>query len=76
MVPAWLVTLMSQFGMAALKWAVSESINSMNAAKELAEKERLEGIRNGKNAKAYFEAKTRVEQIRAATLLINSADGN
>lgn len=76
MVPQWLINLMSQFGMAALKWAVSESINSMNASKELAEKERLEGIRNGKNAKAYFEAKTRVEQIRAATLLINSADGN
>lgn len=76
MAPAWLVNILTQFGMTALKWAVSESIKSMDAAKELAEKERLEGIRNGKNAKAYFEAKTRVEQIRAATLLINSADGN
>lgn len=76
MVPAWLVSLMSQFGMAALKWAVSESINSMNAAKELAEKERLEGIRNGKNAKAYFEAKTRVDQIRAGLDLINRNDSN
>ena len=71
-VPAWLVNLMTQFGLAALKWAVTETANNLAYSKELAEKERLEGIRNGKNAQAYFEAKTRAEQIKAALNLINS----
>lgn len=73
-VPAWLVNLMAQFGLAALKWAVTESANNLAYSKELAEKERLEGIRNGKNAQAYFEAKTRAEQIKAAVNLINSSN--
>lgn len=71
MTPVWLISLMSQFGLAALKWAVSETTNAVNKSRELAEIERLNGIRNGENAKKYEEAKTRQEQIAAALALIN-----
>lgn len=74
MVPAWLINLLSQFGLAALKWAVAEQTNNLTYMKELAEKERQQDIRNGKNAKAYEAAKTRAEQVRAAIDLINRND--
>lgn len=76
MAPAWLVNILSQFGLAALKWAVTEQANNIIYMKELAEKERLEGIRNGKNAKAYEAATTRAAQVRAALDLINRNDSN
>lgn len=72
MAPVWLVNFMTQFGLTALKWAVSESASNLQKAKEMAEIERTNGIRNGENAKRYAEAKTRAEQVRAALDLINS----
>ncbi|AFC22591.1 hypothetical protein phi1422_0071 [Bdellovibrio phage phi1422] len=74
MAPAWLLSFAVQLGTALAKWAVSESVTQLKEAEERAEKERLDGIRNGDNAKKYHAAKTRAEQIRAAVDLLNRND--
>lgn len=74
MLPAWLLSLAAEFGVAVTKWAVTESYNALRDAQERAEQERLNGIRNGANAKAYHEAQTRHDQIKAAINLLNRND--
>lgn len=71
MLPAWLLSLAAEFGVAVTKWAATESLNNLRDAQEKAEQERASGIRNGINAKAYHEAQTRHDQIRAAIDLLN-----
>lgn len=74
MLPAWAVNLTTQFGIALVKWGLAEIDQEVRLTKELSELERSQNIRNGKNAKAYFEAQTRAEQIRAAVNLLNRSD--
>lgn len=69
--PAWLVSLTANIGAALIKWAVTETANELAKSKEMAEQERLNGIRNGINAKKYAEAQTRADQVRAALDLLN-----
>lgn len=69
--PAWLVSLTANIGAALIKWAVTEVTNELAKSREMAEQERLNGIRNGENAKRYAEAQTRADQIRAAVDLLN-----
>jgi len=69
--PAWLVSLTANIGAALIKWAVTETVNELAKSREMAEQERLNGIRNGINAKKYAEAQTRADQIRAAVDLLN-----
>lgn len=72
--PGWFLTLITNIGAALIKSAVSESAKNLAESRAAAEKERLDGIRNGINAKKYLEATTRAEQIRAAVDLLNRND--
>lgn len=69
--PSWLSTILVNLGVALIKSALSDIEKTIEQSKEMAETERLNGIRNGKNAKAYAEAKTRAEQIAASLNLLN-----
>ena len=69
--PAWLVSLTANIGAALVKWAVTEVTNELAKSREMAEQERVNGIRNGENAKRYAEAQTRADQIRAAIDMVN-----
>ena len=69
--PGWFLTLITNIGTALIKSAVSEAAKNLKESREAAEQERLNGIRNGVNAKKYLEATTRAEQIRAAVDLLN-----
>lgn len=69
--PAWVITLAAELGVALVKWATFEIQGKLTEAEERAQQERIDGIRNGKNAKAYYDAKTRKDQIRAAVDLLN-----
>lgn len=74
MLPAWVSSLVAEFGVALVKWAASEAMGNLKQSQEMAEAERLSGVRNGINAKKYAEAKTRADQIRAAIALLNRSD--
>lgn len=74
MTPAWLVSFMANLGAALVKWAVTEITNEVQQSREAAELERQNGIRNGKNAQRYSDAKTRADQIRASLDLINRSN--
>lgn len=71
MAPAWLVAIITELGVALTKWGYSELKLEVEQSREAAEQERLNGIRNGENAKRYQNAQTRQEQINAALNLIN-----
>ena len=71
MLPAWAVNLTTQFGLALVKWGLAEIALDLARQRKLAETERLNGVRNGENAKRYEEATTRADQIRAAIDLVN-----
>lgn len=73
--PAWLSTILVNLGAALIKSAFNESMNNLNLAREMAETERANGVRNGVNAKKYLEAQTRADQIRAAIDMLNRNDG-
>jgi len=69
--PSWLVSLTANIGAALVKWAVTEVTNELAKSREMAEQERLNGIRNGENAKRYADAQTRADQINAVVNLVN-----
>ncbi|MBO9666960.1 MAG: hypothetical protein J7501_09120 [Bdellovibrio sp.] len=71
MLPPWLLALVTEVSVGLVKWAATESKNALQEREAAAEKERADGIRNGKNAQAYNSARTRDEQIRAAINLLN-----
>ena len=74
MAPNWLVTFLANLGAALVKWAVTEIASEVQKSREAAELERQNGIRNGKNAQRYSDAKSRADQINAAVNLINRND--
>lgn len=71
MPPAWIVSLLTEFGVALVKWGSAEIATEVRESREAAEKERQDNIRNGKNALRYRNATTRQEQIRAAVDALN-----